>query len=136
MRAASKPPHPVLQVIEAYGVMTRVAASRLQPHPGGEYVPDRQQGQAIKADQRRLLSELIDGGIADGKDRDPIDAINAEYLLRLGSLVLALDEYGSFNSGRPRLRAPSLYESATAHEVGEERTVIGSAAIACASRGI
>ena len=36
----------------------------------------------------------------------------AEYLLRLGSLVLALDEYGSANSGRPRLCAPSLYESA------------------------
>ena len=62
--------------------------------------------------------------------------ITAEYLRRLGSLVLALDQYRSSNSGRPRLCAPSLYESAPAHEAGEERTVIGSAPIACASRGI
>src|SRR5258705_8584351 len=62
--------------------------------------------------------------------------VPAEYLRRLGSLVLALDQYRSSNSGRPRLCAPSLYESAPAHEAGEERAVIGSAAIACASRGI
>jgi hypothetical protein len=60
----------------------------------------------------------------------------ADHLRRLGSLVLALDQYRSSNSGRPRLCAPSLYESAAAHEAGEEHTVIGSAAIACASRGI
>ena len=52
--------------------MTRIAAGWLQPHTCGENFPDRQQSQAIKADQRRLLSELIDGGIADGKDRNPI----------------------------------------------------------------
>lgn len=31
----------VLQVIEANGVMARVAAGGLQPHPGGKNMPDR-----------------------------------------------------------------------------------------------
>ena len=48
VRAAGKPPDAVLQVIEAHGVMARVAAGGLQPHPGGKNVPDRQQAQAIK----------------------------------------------------------------------------------------
>ena len=30
-----------------------------------------------KADQRRLLGKLIDGGAADGEDRDPVDAVDA-----------------------------------------------------------
>ena len=35
VRAADKPPHAILQVIEAHGVMARVAAGWLQSHPGG-----------------------------------------------------------------------------------------------------
>ena len=54
MRAADKPPHTVLQIIEAHGVVTRITAGRLQPHPGGENVPDLQQAQSIEADQRYL----------------------------------------------------------------------------------
>jgi hypothetical protein len=72
MRASDKPLHTVLQVIKAHGVMTRIAAGRLEPHFGGENVPDRQQAQSIEADQRYLLSELIYGDIADSEDRDPI----------------------------------------------------------------
>src|SRR5271168_1992063 len=34
MRAGDKPQHAVLQVIEAHSVVTRIAAGRLQPHPG------------------------------------------------------------------------------------------------------
>ena len=56
MRAADKPLYAVFQVIEAHGVVTRIAAGRLQPHPGGENIPDHQQTQSIKADQRYLLS--------------------------------------------------------------------------------
>jgi hypothetical protein len=63
--------------------MTRVAAGRLQPHPGIKNIPDLQQTQAIKADQRRLPSELIDGGAADGKNRDPVDAVNAVVARRI-----------------------------------------------------
>ena len=59
MRAADQPLHTVLQVIEAHGVVTRIAAGRLQPHPGGENVPDPQQAQPVEADQRYLLSKLI-----------------------------------------------------------------------------
>lgn len=77
VRAAGKPPHAVLQVIEANGVMARVAAGGLQSHLGGNNVPDRQQAQVIKADQRHLLSELNDGGAADGEDRDPVYTVNA-----------------------------------------------------------
>jgi hypothetical protein len=68
MRAADKPLHAVLQVIEAHGVMTRIAAGRLQPHPGGENIPDLQQAQPIKADQRYFLSKLIDGDTTDSED--------------------------------------------------------------------
>ena len=71
MRAAHQPLHAALQVIEAHGVVTRVAASRLQPHSRGENIPDRQQTQPIEADQRYLLSELIDGELADSEDREP-----------------------------------------------------------------
>jgi hypothetical protein len=37
--------------------LTRVAAGRLQPYPGGENVPDLQQAQSIEAHRRYLLSE-------------------------------------------------------------------------------
>src|SRR5579863_3633952 len=67
MRAADKPLHPVLQVIEARGVVTRIAAGRLQSHPGGENIPDLQQAQSIEADQRYLLSELVYGRVADSE---------------------------------------------------------------------
>jgi hypothetical protein len=77
MRAADQPLHAVLQVIEARGVVTWIAAGRLQPHPGGENIPDLQQAQPIEADQRCLLSKLIYGDIADSEDRDPVDAIDA-----------------------------------------------------------
>jgi hypothetical protein len=55
--------------------VTRIAAGRLQPHPGGENVPDLQQAQSIEADQRYLLGELIYGNVADSEDRDPVFAI-------------------------------------------------------------
>jgi|HubBroStandDraft_2_1064218.scaffolds.fasta_scaffold1203187_2 hypothetical protein len=45
--------------------MTRITAGRLQPHPGGENVPDLRQAQPAEADQRYLLSELVYGDIAD-----------------------------------------------------------------------
>ena len=45
----------------------------------------------------------------------------AEYLLWLGSLVLALDEYRSFNSERPRLRTFTI-RAAPRMRVEEERT--------------
>ena len=77
MSTADKPLHPVLQVIEARGVVTRIAAGRLQSHPGGENIPDLQQAQSIEADQRYLLSELVYGRVADSEDRDSVDAINA-----------------------------------------------------------
>jgi hypothetical protein len=77
LRAADKPPHAILQVIEAHGVMARVAAGWLQSRPGGKNVPNLQQGQTIKADQRRLLGKFIDGGVADGEDRDSVDAVDA-----------------------------------------------------------
>ena len=77
MRAADQPLHAVLQVIKAHGVVTRIAAGRLQPQSGGENVPDRRQAQSIEADQRYLLSELVDSDVADREDRDPVDAIDA-----------------------------------------------------------
>ena len=66
VRAADKSLHTDLQVIKAHREMTRVAAGRLQSHPHGKKVPDRQQAQAVEADQWRLLGEFIDGGVADG----------------------------------------------------------------------
>jgi hypothetical protein len=77
MRAADQPPRAVLQVIEAHGVMTRIAAGRLQPHPGDQNIPNLQQAQPVEADQRYLLSQLIYGDIVDSEDRDPVDAIDA-----------------------------------------------------------
>ena len=59
MRAADKPLHAILQVIEAHGVVTRITAGRLQPHPGGENIPELQQAQSIETDQRYLLGKLI-----------------------------------------------------------------------------
>jgi hypothetical protein len=83
MRAADKPLHAVLQVIEAHGVVTQIAAGRLQPHPGGENIPDVQQAQSSEADQRYLLSKLIYGDTADSEDRDPVDAIDAVVACRI-----------------------------------------------------
>jgi hypothetical protein len=57
--------------------MARVAADWLQSRLGGKNVPNLQQGQTIKADQRRLLGKFIDGGVADGEDRDSVDAVDA-----------------------------------------------------------
>ena len=70
----AQPLQAALQVIEAHGAVTRIAVGRLQPHPRGENIPDLQQAQPIEADQRYLLSELIDGDIADSEDRDAADA--------------------------------------------------------------
>jgi hypothetical protein len=55
--------------------VTRVAAGRLQSHPGGDNIPNLQQAQSIEADQRYLLSKLIYGDIASSEDRGPIDPI-------------------------------------------------------------
>ena len=63
--------------------MTRIAASRLQPHLRGEKVPDLQQAQPIEADQRYLLSEFVYGDVADSEDRDPVDAIDAVIACRV-----------------------------------------------------
>jgi hypothetical protein len=83
MRAADQPLHAVLQVIKAHGVMTRIAAGRLEPHPGGENVPDPEQAQPIEADKRYLLSELIYGDVTGSEDRYPIDAIDAVVTCRI-----------------------------------------------------
>jgi hypothetical protein len=83
MRTAGKPLHAALQVIKAHGEVTRVTPSRLQPHPYGKKIPYHQQTQAVKADQRRLLSKLLDGGAADGEDRDPLDAVDAVIARRV-----------------------------------------------------
>jgi hypothetical protein len=45
--------------------------------PATKNVTNLQQGQTIKADQRRLLGKFIDGGVADGEDRDSVDAVDA-----------------------------------------------------------
>jgi hypothetical protein len=67
MRAADQPPYAVLQVVEAHGVVARIASGRLQPHPGGENIHDLQQTQSIEADQRYLLSKLIYRDLSEGR---------------------------------------------------------------------
>ena len=75
VRAADKSLHTEPQVIKAHSEMTRVAAGRLQPHTHGKNIPDRQQAQAIEADQWRLLGEFIDSGVPNGEHRDAVDAV-------------------------------------------------------------
>src|SRR5271165_3261888 len=82
-RAADKSLHTGLQVIKAHSEMTRVAAGRPEPHTHGKNIPDRQQAQAIEADQWRLLGEFIDGGVADGEHRNPVDAVDPVVTLRV-----------------------------------------------------
>jgi len=83
VRAADKPLHTLLQVIKAHSEVTRVAAGRLQPHPRGKNISDRQQAEAIEADQWRLLGEFINSGVGDGEYPNPVDAVDAVITRRV-----------------------------------------------------
>lgn len=104
MRAADEPLHALLQVIKAHGVVTRITAGRLQPHPGGENIPDLQQAQAIEPDQWYLLSELIYGDGADSEDRDSVDAIDAVVACGIRAQDVRVQVTAAY-SGRELVRA-------------------------------
>lgn len=77
VRAACQAPHAVVQVVEADGIVTRVPPGRLEPQSGRDDVADGQQSQPLEADQRHLLGQLFQRGVADGEHRDPVYAIDA-----------------------------------------------------------
>lgn len=54
----------------------------------GEDVPDMQESQAIEASQRYLLGQLIDGRVADGEDRDAVDAVVAHRIRKQDARAL------------------------------------------------
>ena len=47
-----------------------------------------QESQAIEASQRYLLGQLIDGRVADGEDRDAVDAVVAHRIRKQDVRVL------------------------------------------------
>lgn len=47
-----------------------------------------QESQAIEASQRYLLGQLIDGRVADGEDRDAVDAVVAHRIRKQDARAL------------------------------------------------
>ena len=85
---------------DTVGVVTRVAAGRLQLQPGRDDFAHHQEGQPFEADQWHLLSHLIEGSVADGEHRDPMrDRSECSAGPRTGERRLT--------QGRPRRVLPS-----------------------------
>ena len=59
-----------------------------------------------------MLSELIDGSIADGKDRDPIDAINTVVSCRIRAQDVQV-ELTAWRQYVPYLARDVIYPAAT-----------------------
>ncbi|MCC5952813.1 MAG: hypothetical protein JJU45_12045 [Acidimicrobiia bacterium] len=65
-----------VEVIERDREVPRVPAGGLESESGCEEGADAHQRQDLEADQRRLLCQLVDGGIAGSEHRDAVLAVD------------------------------------------------------------
>jgi hypothetical protein len=65
------------------------------------------QTQAVKANQRRLLGELIDSCVTDSENRDPIDAVNAVVAHRIRAQDVRVEVSAAYQDDAAVLMPPA-----------------------------